>query len=85
MCQHGTSRKTKVMNVSARVGIFVDFLPVSSAAAHQWLATPRLMKSGDAAGVPSEDKETEVKIGIRFPKQTPFCEVFLVQISNCAK
>lgn len=43
-----------------------------------------MTKSRGAAGVPSEDKETEVKTGVRFPNQTPFCEVFIVRISNCA-
>lgn len=68
ICQHGTSKKTKVLNISACVDNCVHFLPVSSATAHEWLATARLMKSGGAAGVPSEDKETEVKSGVRFLK-----------------
>lgn len=85
MCQHGTSKMTKLMKLPAHVNTCVDFLPAPSATTHEWLATPRLMKSRDAAGEPSEDKETEVKAGVRFPNETPFCKVSLVQIPNCAK
>lgn len=83
ICQHITSKKTKVMNVPAYVDTYVDFLPVSSTTTER--TTARLMKSRGAAVVPPEDKETEVKTRVRFPKQTPYCEELLVQISNCAK
>lgn len=45
MCQHGTSKKKKVVNIPARVDtcVDVDFLPASSAT-HEWLATSRLMR-----------------------------------------
>lgn len=69
------NKTAKVRNVPACFDTCVDFLPVSSVTTHEWLATARLMKSRGAAGVSSEDKRTEVKTGVRFPKQTPFCEV----------
>lgn len=43
------------------------------------------MKSRDAPGVSLEDKEMKANGGVRFPRQTPFCEVFLVHTFNCAK
>lgn len=70
------NQKTKVVKVPACFDSRGGFLPVSSATTHEWLATERLMNSRGAAGVPSEEKGTEVKTGVRFPKQTPFCEVF---------
>lgn len=77
ICQHGTSKKTKVMNISACVDTCVHFLPVSSAAGTEVLqgCHQRMRKN----------EETEVKCGVRFPKHGPFYEVFLAQTSNSAK
>lgn len=68
------------MKVPACVATCAEFLPASSATTER--TTARLMKNRGAAVVPPEDKETEVKTRVRFPKQTPFCEELLVEISN---
>lgn len=75
ICQHVTSTKTGHEHTSL-CQYFCRLSLVLSATTGQ--TTARLMKSGDAAGVPSENKETEVKPGVRFPKQTLFCEALLV-------
>lgn len=71
------------MNILAGVKACEDFLPGSSATIKQ--TTTKLMKSRDAPGVSLEDKEIKANSGVIFPRQTPFCEIFLAQVFNCAK
>lgn len=71
------------MNIPACVDVCEDFLPGSSATTEQ--TTTKLIKSRDAPGVSLEDKEIKTNSGVKLPRQTPFCEVFLAQTFNCAK
>lgn len=75
------SKRTKIMNIPTCVDACKDFLPGSSATIEQ--TTTTLMKSRDALSL--EDKEIKANSGVRFPRQIPFCEVFLVETFNCAK